>query len=537
MDSPPTSNLSFWSLSGEQLQAPREWEPALIELACPVEALESLEVTLQGERLEPFVQVLNGRSRTLVSWERANPGHYSIAVTCGGRTHRTSITVQPRKISTEAFKLLLNDLEVALPAQIAIKLKRAGGLSGVNVLPPEASTLASEMLRLRRAIKGTSNRPGLEKCLSVLAQAPHRVLVKREEFSRRDRVRRPSPTRLAESMRGSNLDESGRPLRLFDKRFEHSFDVYENRLLAAFCRQVQFRLRRLQRLLHSSVLDEANHLADALAKARRKASFLDEVSLPAHLPEQATMVLTRVPAYRAFFERYLEFNRSVAVRFEHPTLDAPLQNLPFLYQKWLTLKVVNALLDFDLRYGFEVHSQKLFHRVSGDAFITLLPGGKTILELRQPREGMTISLTPERSFTKNGNIRTVSYTQRPDISIEIKRGDGRSELLLFDPKYKLDGEDLSSDSDTDLLEEVANFAGSPKKVDIDKMHAYRDAIRNERDEHVVQYAAILYPGPQVAFGRGLEAIQAVPGLDGELHDRLEEVLKEQIIPALQANLV
>ena len=66
--------------------------------------------------------------------------------------------------------------------------------------------------------------------------------------------------------------------------------------------------------------------------------------------------------------------------------------------------------------------------------------------------------------------------------------------------------------------------GKPKKADIDTMHAYRDAIRDEQGRHVVRYAAILYPGPEVRFDEGLEALQSVPGMEQGLEARLGEVI-------------
>jgi hypothetical protein len=56
------------------------------------------------------------------------------------------------------------------------------------------------------------------------------------------------------------------------------------------------------------------------------------------------------------------------------------------------------------------------------------------------------------------------------------------------------------------------------------MHAYRDAIRDEQGRHVVEYAAILYPGSEVRFDEGLEALQVVPGMEQGFETRLDEVL-------------
>jgi hypothetical protein len=56
------------------------------------------------------------------------------------------------------------------------------------------------------------------------------------------------------------------------------------------------------------------------------------------------------------------------------------------------------------------------------------------------------------------------------------------------------------------------------------MHAYRDAIRDEQGRHVVEYAAILYPGRAVHHYQGLESLQAVPGMEQGLEERLGKAL-------------
>src|SRR5205085_12567057 len=100
------------------------------------------------------------------------------------------------------------------------------------------------------------------------------------------------------------------------------------------------------------------------------------------------------------------------------------------------------------------------------------------------------------------------------IAIEMEDDDGATRILIFDPKYKLDSEEVEG--------EIVD--ARPKKVDIDKMHAYRDAIRNE-DARVVGYAAILYPGPQARpFGSGVDALSAVPGSAEPIQNRLRSLL-------------
>ena len=66
--------------------------------------------------------------------------------------------------------------------------------------------------------------------------------------------------------------------------------------------------------------------------------------------------------------------------------------------------------------------------------------------------------------------------------------------------------------------------GRPRKVDIDKMHAYRDAIRTGSGGVVVTAAAILYPGESQTYSTGLAAIGAVPGRSDEARGAIRMVL-------------
>src|SRR3954467_13872773 len=82
----------------------------------------------------------------------------------------------------------------------------------------------------------------------------------------------------------------------------------------------------------------------------------------------------------------------------------------------------------------------------------------------------TVQVIPQRSYTRSGDpLRSVSFTQKPDVVVEVTRPGLPVEIYLFDPKYK-----LNSEADSTL-----EVGGRPKKEDIDTMHAYRDAIRDE----------------------------------------------------------
>ncbi len=106
------------------------------------------------------------------------------------------------------------------------------------------------------------------------------------------------------------------------------------------------------------------------------------------------------------------------------------------------------------------------------------------------------------------------FQDSPDAA-PVRAPDSAPRLFVFDPRYKLDSEDR--DGEEGLTER-------PKKSDIDKMHAYRDAIREEDGERVIEYAAILYPGLGRHFGDDVAALEALAGRETELQVELDSVL-------------
>ena len=83
----------------------------------------------------------------------------------------------------------------------------------------------------------------------------------------------------------------------------------------------------------------------------------------------------------------------------------------------------------------------------------------------------------------------------PDIALRVTGGSNAS-LHLFDAKFRvhaLTDVGLAADDKDDADEKSAERAGSFKRADIYKMHAYRDAIPDARS------VWILYPGGEFRF--------------------------------------
>lgn len=523
MDSAPTSRFRFRRRDGTVADGPEEWAPGYVEICIPPEQWTAATLTRQSAPLALSLRQLAGCTAVLADWPLSGAGHYSLEYSGPDGHERTVWTVQPRKLTPSAFVQLLAELE-ELPVSIAIALQQLGALARVKLLAPGETTVPQELLRIQRAIRGTTSRRGLASVLHALSNDPYAVLQAHSYWVPVDRVRRLRPTELTRAyMRGHNIATERIPERVPDERVEHTVDVYENRLLRCFHDEVHRRLRRLLQRLEAMTnpdpATEARALLEELRRARLEATFLNDVGLPRHLPTRLTMVLLRRPEYRAAFEGFLEFRRAASVRLEDPVLEAPLTELPLLYETWGALRVIQAAAHIAVELGYRCESERLLYRDGGGVFVQLLRDNRPALVLRHDELGRSVRVIPQRSYTPGVvGLHGATYEQKPDVAIEIEDDDGSTRVVIFDPKYKL----YSEGAEGEILD------ARPNKIDIDKMHAYRDAIRQD-DARIVTFAAILYPGPSVpSFGRGVGAISAVPGSVAGLEDLLTAVLMEQL---------
>lgn len=489
------------------LGAPVEWEPAWLLLDAPLSAWDSVRVTRNGAPLAVQLRKdQTGTPQVACEWPRSDPGRYRLRIEAGAAVVEREVRVDPGKITTAAFAALLDELNERLPAEVALSLQRAGALTGVELRPPDSTTLAGELSRIRRAIRGSQDRLGLVAILDRVGRDPHRALADEAPWVRSFEARSPDPGQLARAlMRAENLDVERRPLTVIDRRSVEHFDTYENRVVRTFVSAVRARAGRLtaacEAAKRTDSAAEVRALLRELDLARRQASFLDHVSDLAVPPTRLTMVLQRKPGYRAALEGFLAFLRSSSARLDAPALDAPLDNLPALYQLWGTLQVCLAVVEVAAKTGHRVETQRLVSASPGGVYVRVLPDGVPAVVLRGPSD-VRVAVIPERSYGHQGSLRSMSFVQRPDVAVEVRRPTGTA-VWLFDPKYKLASDEGEGPGE-----------GRPKKVDIDKMHAYRDSIRDAGGERVVRFAATLYPGVDCAYGEGLAAIQARPG-DGE----------------------
>jgi hypothetical protein len=149
-----------------------------------------------------------------------------------------------------------------------------------------------ELARLRSAVRGTGELPGLATLLPLLQKWHRRQLRKEEYWTKEELVRHPEPRALIRAMRrAGNLDQRGLPLRTFDSRRFDDADLHENRVVRAVVEDVRARLGSIDH-------PEARELLDELESALARAPYLRDVrDLRARV--EPTAALVRDPLYRA----------------------------------------------------------------------------------------------------------------------------------------------------------------------------------------------------------------------------------------------
>lgn len=151
--------------------------------------------------------------------------------------------------------------------------------------------------------------------------------------------------------------------------------------------------------------------------------------------------------------------------------------------------------------------------------------------------GDSVHLTYNLRFSgsRPRSRRSYSVPLRPDIGLEVRQG-GSFALHLLDAKFRVeklktgsDGED--EDEQLDAVEDAERI-GDYKRVDLYKMHTYRDAIPR------AETAWVLYPGTEFRFfdeeagkcevpGKmkpNARGVGGIPLLPGEEQDELREGL-------------
>ncbi|HEX9370711.1 MAG TPA: DUF2357 domain-containing protein [Roseiflexaceae bacterium] len=543
-------------------------EHELVELVCPAARGARLELSVDGQPLDPFLRPGEAAWR----W-RWNPGpavglhRLALAVGEADRSetrHTWTLRVAARKIDQERYETLLDDLQRAAYG-LAYTLAGAGAESaGLAREAPWRSSPAEEYYAL------------FEERLATFERAVRRIAARPREHLRGAQEQAPigqaaglGPAGLAEIARGP-FDEAPAdiapelqaalrpgggllPRGVPAERSLPTTDIYEHRLLKQLLALLLRRARSVGSLAEREAARLAANEAFAGVSTRRRRAeqiaagcaaaardlrelralpFLADVgSLPAF--RGATPPLQRDAAYREVYRMWQGLRQQPYLAFDSPLFALPIADLPRLYEGWCAIQAARALLAL----GGTVREQRLVERrppasdeddlefavaLAEQAPLLVIERGAWTLalryhphyhplrdkEARRQGDGADANLlgspSPGLRVLRLGSLDR--HTRVPDLAIEVRRDGEPPRALLLDAKYRLDAEGR----------------GVPQDALADA-YAYRGAI-GCNGQPAALGALLLYPGAG-ALERYPSGVGTIPLLPGRA-ELLEQALAD-----------
>lgn len=238
---------------------------------------------------------------------------------------------------------------------------------------------------------------------------------------------------------------------------------------------------------------ETKAVLDRLEELLRIPAIRDAGRLES-FPASNTVVRGR-SGYREFLSAFQTTNAHANLRWDQgeDLRSAGQHDVPTLYEYWVFLELVRIVETIP---GFTADRSNLFEIAKNEMTLGLRKSKECLVRCNGKRNGQVVQLRVwfNRSFSHPGSSQhegSWTVRMRPDVSIGIaltNQSASPEELtwLHFDAKYKVKAftrDFVDSDSDADVSSEVL-------PADLQKMHAYRDAIRRSAGAYVI------YPGTE-----------------------------------------
>jgi len=292
-------------------------------------------------------------------------------------------------------------------------------------------------------------------------------------------------------------------------------DIPENRFVRFaledwddFIEAVEERSRALPPSLGKRVARETAQLRETVGGWLAN-DFFREISRADRLPLESPL-LQRRGGYREILESWLEFQFATSLTWDggREAFAAGQRNVAALYEFWVFFKLLAIV---DETFELDVPAHRTLVERTANGFDLRLKSGKE-LSFRGRHRGGDRDLKVRFSYNRTypgaepdfpSYPRPGAWTRpmRPDFTIsmwpiEFSEAEAeRQELMIhvhFDAKYRVeDWTGLFGMNSQQVLDEeraAAQSGGAPKRADLLKMHAYRDAIRRTEGAYVI------YPG-------------------------------------------
>jgi len=288
---------------------------------------------------------------------------------------------------------------------------------------------------------------------------------------------------------------------------------------------------------HSSINTPLNrHLVAHLKRLFRRAQTIAHTDLGHRLKTHVNQYLRLLPLpparpneplpvhidarYQTAFALIRDLNRALAPCTGGP-FDLSYRDTPTLYEYWTYFTLVHTLCDL----GFApTHDDNLFRLTNRGLTVSPTQGESSAIHLQ--RDNCHIRCLYNPTYTTSSG-RALTHNFRPDIVIEIHTPKGERTIHAFDAKYR---------------REDHNSTYIPLREDIDKMHAYRDAIGQVTSndfQRTLQSAIVLFPAPtnpayeshpfHMSLPHGIGGLPLLPG-DPTTPTTLRKHITQNILP-------
>jgi len=437
----------------------------------------------------------------------------------------------PRKLDTDQANRIIDEM-FDRHFEHVLKKKHAAGQAPLSLGSRDDPDTLQQMLLLEHLWEDV--RDDYEE----VAWRPHRRLVTEHPQKNIMDVQDPAYDKMTETLQDPNAvmlrknrDGSGRPAghvpldentsltfrQLVDRKSRIDYDTYPNqfvkqtlRIVRSICRHA---IQKIERPATRDADDGANevssHLRHAAERIRREVDrwrdkpFWEDVSDLKTRMNTNNHTLMKDDRYSQILEFYHQLMSDLQLPDEvEDMLTNPLHEMHQVYEYWCWFQIGDLIGSMQ---GWNETSQDTVNldEENGDAVRTFSK------EDEQKEIEVRYELTAKTDDQTDEPYRSWSKPYRPDISVIIKQEDRVQNVLIFDAKYKAT---LSDDDGEDEW----------KGEDIDKMHAYRDAIRlSEDDDKQPRWFIALYPGDKIrlyshSFGElewKQKSLQKIEGLD------------------------
>ena len=443
--------------------------------------------------------------------------------------HLGEVELVTGKFDTDQFDAMLRELTDSATTLPFSAGEAAAGHYSVSTAPRD-EILYHAFVYLRYILSDKApEEVRLLPALEMIVREPHRLWrsdrrdVRIEAMTRVDAhtpldlVTRPGMAVVASSLSPSGARLAKRlgrrlPEVVSERKIRPTTDTPENRFVKAFIGQARTIIGRMRSAVSSrrpdafrrNLLRDCDRMEASLMPIARH-SMWEEVGRMVRIPFSST-VLQQRRGYRRVLQHFSRIRLAPTIPLDKDGMRdlLELKNIALLYELWTFFRLVHEISA--VLGSPPVRSGRLTSGLFRTSFVA---GGTFVWD-------PGVRLVYNRRFSRPQGRQWHSYSVPliPDIALRVPSGPNAG-LHLFDAKFRVHGLiDVglaAGDKDADD-EKARERAGSFKRADIYKMHAYRDAIPDARS------VWILYPGGEFRFfgvpgGGGLSGGRVVSSAD------------------------